>query len=351
MRNGHPHGSKIPRFALPVAAAAIALLLAAGTARALPGTHGPAVSTWDTTQSTVVFAFHNGFLLHGGHLRMAGYNANFTSTTGRLSAQFGMHYVGYQGTEDGDKAVHGISGTAVAVYGIPVAGRHDNGLARAAFSFYFGGAPAALFNDGRNYVTIPLTVGLGLPFSPVRHVSIVPWLELAPSINVDTEFREVEGALNQSELDIDDQGNVSFTKEQAEAVLGEALEMEITISARFRGGLSLVFHLGNKVDLAVNGIVSHAGPEFKGPVAIFVGGALAFAWDDPPPAVLPVEARLEREDCAAIGERYKSCESYQHLLQKLEEAGIDPEAEPGPSPVTPPSEAPAPAVEKTPYGG
>ncbi len=214
MRTGCAHASCFTRLLAPLACAALGVLLAAGPARALPGTHGPAVSTWDTTQSTVVFAFHNGFLLPQGYLRMAGYNANFTSTTGRLSAQFGMHYVGYQGSEDGDRAVHGISGTAVALYGIPVAGRHDNGLARAAFSFYFGGAPAALFNDGRSYVTIPLTLGLGLPFSPIRHLSIVPWIELAPSINIDTEFRDVEGVLNQDDLDIDDQGNVSITKEQ-----------------------------------------------------------------------------------------------------------------------------------------
>ncbi len=350
MRRENKVRSNTPLITMLVAAGVLGIVLETSDAHALPGTHGPSVSIWDTTLSTVVFAFHNGFLVGGGHLRFAGYNSNFSSTTGKLSAQFGMHYVGYQGSEEEDKSSHGISGTAVALYGIPIADRYDNGLPKAAFTFFLGGAPTALFNGSYNYVTIPIPLGLAMPFSPIRHMTISPWIEIAPSVNIDTEFKGVNDVLNEDDLEVDPEtGDVDLDQMQAENVVSEATDMKVSFAARFRGGLSFAFHLGDKVDLAVNAIVSHAGPEFTGPVAVFVGGAVSIAWDDPPPAVLPAEKRLEREDCSVVKERYSHCESYKHLMERLEKAEAVkeksaaletklPETKPEPTP--PPAEEP-----------
>ena len=60
---------------------------------ATPGTHGNTISTFDTTRSSVVMSYNHGFLLEGGYFNQAGYNANFTSSTGKLSAQFGLQFL------------------------------------------------------------------------------------------------------------------------------------------------------------------------------------------------------------------------------------------------------------------
>jgi len=194
-----------------LAIAAAAILAPAGAA-AKGGTHGTAVSTWDASASTVAFAFQNGFLTpHGGHLRIASYHVNFSSTTGRLSSQFGVQYLNYAASEQSG-STNGIGGSVIAQWAVPALGRYDNGLPKVSFNFFFGAAPAALINGQYNYVTIPLVLGLGLPMSPVRHLSIVPWVEFAPSLNLDTKIKKYSGALDDYTYDPDDPGQVELTK-------------------------------------------------------------------------------------------------------------------------------------------
>jgi len=319
---------------VPASLALAALLLRTGEAGAFPGTHGPAVSSWDTTLSTVMFSFHGGFF-DGGHLHIASYSSNFTSTTGRLSAQFGLHYLNYEPDAETGLA-HGIGATAMAVYGIPVAARYDNGLPKAAFTFFLGGAPSAILGNHNNYITFAVPLGIGLPLSPSRHFSVVPWFEVAPSFNVDTKtvpYTATEEQLNEW---IDPEtGELHLTKRDVSGVLDNAVQTELAFAARLRGGLSLVFHLGDRVDLYLDGTVTHTGREFNGPVLAFVGGALAFAWDDPPPAVLPPEKRLEREQCREIYDRFVECPFYPKLVKTLREQGARQSAEPGDEQVTP----------------
>jgi hypothetical protein len=321
-------------------ASALVLLLMTGRVGALPGSHGMAVSSWDTTLSTVAFTYDHG-IMSNGHLLITGYNANFTSTTGKLSSQFGLHYLNYL-PEGGARDSHGISGTAIAVYGVPVADRYDNGLPKAAFTFFFGGAPAALIGGQLNYLTIAIPLGLAIPFSPSRHLTIAPWVELAPSINFDSVITGYSGTdLVDPETE---EVPSELTPEQVESIIADSVEMDVSVSARFRGGVGFAFHLGDKVDLSVNATVGHVGSSFKEGFTFFVGGALVFGWDDPPSAVLPpAEPSFDRADCPSIYKRFKRCPYYKRFIQKIEDATLaecpQPEVEcPSPEPEPAPAE-------------
>ncbi len=307
---------------LPVVALATCLAVSffSVDADALPGTHGPAVSTWDTTLSTIMFAFNAGFF-EGGHLHVGSYVSNFTSTTGKLSAQFGLHYLNYQA--DPQSAVnHGLGATAMAVYGIPVADRYDNGLPGAAFTFFLGGAPAALLSKQSNQFTFAIPLGIGLPVSASRHISFVPWVEVAPSINVDTKTQPFSASEEDIEGWIDpDSGDMELTEEEVAMILGNSVKTELSFAARFRGGLALVFHLGDRVDLQLNGMVTHIGHKFNGPVSVFFGGGLVFAWDDPPPSVLPPKEQPKVESCRDIYGRFTECPFYPRLVEKARDQG------------------------------
>ncbi len=321
-------------YSLVASAAFISIVLLSGPARALPGTHGLAVSTWDTSASSVVFAFHQGIFLQGeGHLSIGSYNANFTSTSGKLSAQFGLHYLNYQ--EGEQQTAHGISGTAITVYGVPVLGRHDNGLARGAFTVYFGGAPSALIGGEFNYLSIPIPIGIGLLLSPARAFSITPFVEIAPSINVDTAIRPFEPSEDDMAdwVTIDpDTGqpviDTDAVNGQMQDAVTDQIDVQTYFSARFRGGLAMAIHLGDRVDLGINGIVAHMGNDSdqwatQKRWSFFVGGHFSFAWDDPPSAVLPASKRLDKEDCPVVYERFQKCPGHQHMIDNIREKALE----------------------------
>ena len=139
-------------------------VLVAPPAAATGGAHAPAVSTYDTRASSVVFAYRHGFS-EAGDFNTFSYNANFTSTSGRLSAQFGIHYVNF--LQDGaDARAHGVAGSGVAVLEFPVAGRFDDGVPKAAVALHLGGVPTAYISGERNFLTVPFVLGFGVPLSP-----------------------------------------------------------------------------------------------------------------------------------------------------------------------------------------
>jgi hypothetical protein len=344
-------------LALALALAALALLLP-GVAAARGGTHGLAVSTWDSSASSIVFAFQNGFLTpDGGHLRDLSYHVNFSSTSGRLSSQFGLHYLNYAANED-ESSANGVGGSVIAMWAIPAGARFENGLPKFSFNAFFGAAPAVLIAGRLNYVTIPLNLGVGLPFSPVRHVSIVPWFELAPSFNLDTRIKAFSGSLTDFAEDPENPDEINLSEDDVNQILTDSVEMEKSFAFKVRGGLTLVFHLGDRVDLQLNAIFTRVGAYRKeNPFAVFVGGGLAIAWDRPVPAVLPVERRLENESCEAIGARYDQCFGPSGEAAAADGAApapataIDgtiivqpPPPAPAPPPAEPESPAPAPAA-------
>ena len=151
---------------------AISALCVPRIASATAGTHAPAVSTYDTRASSIVFAYRRGFG-SGGSFNTFSYNANFTSTTGRLSAQFGIHYVNYAAPSSAVVA-HGVAGSGVAVMVFPITDRYADGVPRAALALHLGGVPTAYISGERNFLTLPFVLGFGVPLSPAKFVTITP---------------------------------------------------------------------------------------------------------------------------------------------------------------------------------
>ncbi len=312
-------------------------------AAAKSGTHPVVVSTWDTRASNVLLQYRHGFL-DGGGLNLVGYNANFSATSGKLSAQFGIHYLNHD--ERGDAPVqHGLSATAAAVFAFPLSQRFDNGLPRAALGFYVGSAPTALVSGERNYLSIPLVFGLGVPLSPTKAITITPWGELSPGVNLDTTIRPFRFEDQDPSSFVDPTtGEITLDESDIERVLADSVELEMSAGVGARAGLDFALHLSDAVDIGLNATLSSVGTAFAGARVIYVGGGLIFRWDDIVPAVLPAERRLLVESCDAIEQRFRQCPN-RRLWKSPEEISAEPpvSSNPPPGPLTLPA-APASAA-------
>ena len=149
---------------------------------------------------TVVLAYRHGSSDAGGFNTFS-YNANFTNTTGKLSAQFGIHYVNFASKQN-DATAHGVGASGVAVFVFPVAGRYPDGVPKAAFAFDVGVIPTVYVSSERNYLTLPLAIGFGVPLSPARAVTFTPWFEIAPSANLDTVFRPAQISVDPGDITV-----------------------------------------------------------------------------------------------------------------------------------------------------
>ncbi|HTQ08341.1 MAG TPA: hypothetical protein VMI54_31015 [Polyangiaceae bacterium] len=278
---------------------------------AKPGTHPIVVSTWDPRASSVVVGYRHGFS-KGGGFNDVSYNANFSSTSGVLSAQFGLHYESYSPNHS-DPTAQGLAGTAAAVFNLPLTSRLDNGLAKVALDFYVGAAPTALISGELNYLSFPAVLGAGVSTTPFKYLTLTPWFELSPGVNLDTEVKpyqlsqsDVAGAFNPAT------GQVNLTQSQVENIVSKSVNLKTSVSAGARAGLDLALHLSDYVDLGADLAVSSAGTAFKGPTVVYLGAAFVWRWDEIVPAVLPAEKRLLHEDCDAIEARFRMCPNSEH---------------------------------------
>jgi hypothetical protein len=331
----------------------------AGHAGATAGTHAPAVSTYDTRASSVVFAYRHGFS-DAGSFNTFSYNANFTSTSGRLSAQFGIHYVNFKQAE-ADARAHGVAGSGVAVLEFPIAGRFEDGVPKAAFALHLGGVPTAFISGQRNFLTVPFVLGFGLPVSPARFVTLTPWYELALSTNVDTIVRPEGVTLDASDVQIDPETGTASLKEGAvQTALSRGVTVDVGVSVPMRAGLDAAFHLGKTADINLYGMFSTLGGAFSGENVKTVGVSLLFRWDDIVPAVLPKPLVIEHESCELTERRFRACPNARSWLTP-EQRGQSPAPDPAPAtnpsptrstpapssapaaPPTPPAATPAPA--------
>jgi len=278
----------LPQTCLWSAALTGALTLGS-VAHARPGTHGAPVSTWDTRASSIVLSSRLGFM---GDAQFAAYSyhANFTSTTGRLSAQFGLHYLNLAQRELHDSR-RGGSASTVAVMNMPVTDRWDNGLPVAAIAFYMGAAPAVLTRGPANDITVPLVIGLGVPISPDDIVTITPWGEPSVSINVDSHIRSFDLVSASNEEFRDLRRSMGGTDELSESAVGdivdEAVEVDFDVAIALRAGLDFAFHFGPRWSLNLGVALSSLGSAFEGPLVVTGVGALVYRWDDVVPSVLP----------------------------------------------------------------
>ncbi|MEO7033329.1 MAG: hypothetical protein ABI548_05680 [Polyangiaceae bacterium] len=321
----------------------VVLALLGQTAHALPGTHAPAISTYDTRASSVVLAYRHGSS-DAGPFNTYSYNANFSSTTGKLSAQFGIHYVNFASKENSSTA-HGVGASGVALFVFPVAGRWLDGVPKAAIALDVGAVPTAYVSGQRNYLTLPVVLGFGVPLSPDRHITFTPWFEVAPSANLDTVFKPAEvqigsNVVNQSpECSSMDPAvlatcKVTLNQGAIEDAVKKGVTVNLSASVPMRAGLNGEIHLGESVDLNAYSGVSTLGGGFKGSSVLTAGVGITFRWDDIVPAVLPVERRLERESCDAVEGRFRSCPNSRKWLSPEQRARL-PEPPPNASKLTP----------------
>jgi hypothetical protein len=332
------------RSRLQLAAVVAASALSAPDLFALPGTHAPAVSTWDARASSVVPGFTLGSLTTGRHLDYASVNANFSSVSGKISAQFGLHYANLGG---GDApTLHGGSATAIAVYSLPLDARFDNGVPTVAFGFYFGIAPTVLISGPLDYMSVPLTLGLGVPISPVEWLTLTPWVEVAPTFDLDASISPYRAQLPSAASLVDPEtGQVSLTQEQVSQIVDSALRLNTAFHLSERGGIQLAAHFDDDFSLVVGFMVSRFGTGDSAATALSGSGGILWRWDEIVPSVLPAETRLLRESCEAIVERFQRCPQYKELSAPTPPVPVDeelPECVPPPveSPVSPPKPTP-----------
>ena len=325
-------------------------LLLGHVAQALPGTHAPAISTFDTRASSVVLSYRHGFS-DAGPFNTFSYNANFTNTTGRLSAQFGLHYVNFTPKVNNEKA-HGVGASGVALFVFPVAQRWDDGVPKAALSFYVGSVPTIYVSGERNYLTIPLTLGFGVPLSPHKAITFTPWFEIAPSANLDTIFKPADVQIGSNvttqspECSSSDPAvlancKVSLNQSAIEDAVKKGVTVDLSFKVPVRAGLEAGIHLGPTADFNLYAALGGLGGGFSGSTVATIGGGLVFRWDDIVPAVLPPERRLEHESCDAVEGRFRSCPNSQKWLSPEQKARLPQAA----APVVAPTPAPAPVVK------
>jgi hypothetical protein len=280
-------------------------LFGARSAGGAPGTHAPAISTWDTRASSVEFGFRPGFL-SGGHFDVLSYNANFTATNGKLSSQFGLHYSNVR-TGAEQRVLQGLGATAVAVFSNPIGDRYENGTPRSALGVYVGAAPTALVNGQSAFVSLPLVLGLGVPWAPSESVTITPWIEGSPGVNLDTQIRTTTVDLTGVDATVSGT-SVTLSDAAVSKILDRSVSFRTSVTFGLRAGLDLGLKLGESVDLDISGAVGSLGGALQGTLVGWLGGGLVFRWDKVVPAVLSPERRLRNEDCTDVEERHRACE-------------------------------------------
>lgn len=241
-------------------------------ASARTGESAPTIGTWDTRASSLSFSYLEGFF-GGGHLRFASYFTNFSSTTGRLSSQFGLHYLGYG---EGSSSAHGLAGTITAQYQIPLTERQSNGLPRVAIAPYFGVSPAGMVSGDFAAISLPAHFGIGLPISPLDWLTITPWGEATIGVDLDLDVRRQA---------IDDLANGTTKPEDAKA--SDLIRFDTSVHLAGRFGLSAAAHLGKRVDLQVQGLGNWLSQPTGAGFVFMTGAALLWHWDDVVPGVLP----------------------------------------------------------------
>lgn len=286
-----------------------------------------------------MLGYRHGFS-QAGSFNTFSYNANFTSTSGRLSAQFGIHYVNFK-ERGADARAHGVAGSGVAVLEFPTS-RYDNGVPKTAFALHLGGVPTAYVSGERNFLTLPFVLGFGVPLSPAKMLTFTPWYELAVSTNVDTIVRPEGVTIDVSSVVPDPKTRmVSLPQSAVQDALAKGVTIDVGVSVPMRVGLEAALHLGNGADLNVYGMLSTLGGAFSGQAVKTLGASLVVRWDDIVPAVLPRPEAEDDTSCEAIERRFRACPNARHWLTP-EQRGQD-AAVPSKAPSSP-ARAPTPAT-------
>lgn len=260
-----------PRLAVATLAAALVASLWSGRAEALVGTHGPSITTFDSRASSVaVSAGH--LMMDKSSLTTLTYNTAFSSTTGRLSSQFGAHALLLSETGIGV----GMSAGAVAMYIVSAGERFDNGVPKRATRFYGGIVPTAILGTIGGRVWVPVTMGAAQSFSPLRWLTLTGFAEAAPGFDFNAKVSPtaLEDATGAGE---------KLSEEKLRELFDKAVTWEYGFGFGWRAGLDIAAHLGETFDICLQGGAGNVGDE----VALSARLTLTMRWDDIVPAVLP----------------------------------------------------------------
>lgn len=283
----------IPRSHSSVCVAALTLVaigsarLPTGEARASPNMHPNIAQTWDPTASSIAVGGSMGFF-GGGHIHFLSYGSSFSSASGNLSAQFGVHYANFLDV-DQYSVQHGLSGSAAVLYSAPLLDRYANGIPELAFGFYFGVAPVIAIRGDRYSAWVPAAIGLALPYSPTDFLSLSPWFEVAVGLSAEARV------------------DLSSTAADSGDDFSDVVDLVTRFGVTGRGGLTVTFHIAELFDVNLTGTVFHLGNHFGGPIGGAVGAQILFHWDQTVPAVLPPARRVEGIDCETLGQLRASC--------------------------------------------
>ncbi len=282
------------------------------------GAHAPAVSSYDSRASSVVFAYRRG-VFDDGSLNTFSYSANFTSTTGILSSQFTLHYLNMGYGED--KTAHGLSGSATAVWVVPTDKRHDNGVPELALAPYLGITPTVFVGDKYVFGTLPLTLGMGFPMAPGSGVILTPWMEFSPSFNF-ASMVDLEG-VDFDELNAQYAAGDEIDHDAVGDMLSSGFEIEMRTSQSLRGGVMANIALGYSADLNLYSMFSTMGSSFRGTLVKQLGAALLLRWDSIVAPVLPAKSTttpgaygLDAERCGRAWQTVRMCHQRQQQTQQ-----------------------------------
>ncbi len=251
-----------------------ATLLGAQPALALVGSHGASIGTFDVRASSLGLTLDH-HEAGGAQLDVLTYHTAFTSTTGRLSSQFGIH--GIHLVDKDGRSGWGMSAGAVTMFTLP-AERFRNGVPRSAVRYWFGLVPTAAFGAIYGRVWLPMTFGGAWTLSPVQWLSFTPWVELAGGLDANADVHEAEVSLSQGGGD-----NVTLSQDDVKKIIDKSLSWNARFGFAWRTGLEVAFHMGDRFDIALRGGAGKLGNE----VAWNARVALIFHWDDVVPALLP----------------------------------------------------------------
>lgn len=258
----------------------------ASPAFARPGLIPSTATMHDTRASSIGLEYAS---LHAdfGTGHTASYTSNFSSTTSRVSAQFGLHYLTFAPRDaDGERA-HGAAGSSMTVFALPVGRRFDNGLSRTEIHIAPGLVPTVLVGRNQVEIDIPLVVRMAVPISPLPWMTLAPWVEGG----FDLAVRGTVQPPDEAEI----RAQIATGEPPDTAEFSDVLSYDLRILGFARGGLQWSFHLGKRVDINLHAAASTVIDDERTTWLVHAGGALRFHWDKVVPDVLPPAP----PDCAA----------------------------------------------------
>lgn len=294
-----------------------AALLAPVSASARPGLVPADLVHHDTRASAIGLSYSHVFTPVGsGHV--ASYLTTFTSTTGQVTADFGVHYLRFEDAEDG--TLNGFSASSMTVFSKAFGPRFKDGVPRAQLLIAPGLVPTAMVGSAGVDIDAPLLLRLAFAGAPARQLSIVPWAEGGVALGF-------QGRVNTEAIDDLEEGDLEDPPEGLEDVLG----LDLSVHPFARGGLHLEVHLG-RVDLRAHVAAGMIRGESTYTWSIMGGGSLMIRWDKVVPSVLPVpEPALQGAEAADEGAPTAGKGSRKVRADAAPEPGVDAEGEGAPA--------------------